>query len=51
MLFSEETNRYVFRIIMAKYILDNPKNFGFYLKKEDLYSPIDYEIVNIDSTI
>ena len=25
MLFGEETNRYVFRIILAKFVLENPK--------------------------
>lgn len=51
MLFSEETNRYVFRILMAKNIMENPKQFGFLLKKSDLYSQIDCNVVKVDSTI
>lgn len=51
MLFSEETNRYVFRILMAKNIMENPKQFGFLLKKSDLYSQIDCDVVKVDSTI
>ncbi|MBO7506781.1 MAG: lytic transglycosylase domain-containing protein [Paludibacteraceae bacterium] len=51
MLFSEETNRYVFRIIMAKYLMEDPQRMGFYLTKEDLYYPVESEVVKVDSTI
>lgn len=51
MLFSEETNRYVFRIILAKYVLENPRAFGFYLNKEDLYYPVECNTIMVDSTI
>jgi hypothetical protein len=51
MLFSEETNRYVFRMILAKQILANPREFGFYLKKEDLYYMIDYDILEVNYPI
>ena len=51
MLFSEETNRYVFRIILAKYILEDPQKFGFYLKKSDLYYLPEQEVVSVDSSI
>jgi len=51
MLFSEETNRYVFRMITAKQILSNPQRYGFYLKKENLYYMIDYDIVEVNSSI
>jgi len=51
MLFSEETNRYLFRMIIAKQILADPQAYGFFLKKEDLYYMIDYKIVEVDSTI
>ena len=51
MLFSEETNRYVFRIIVAKQLLADPQKYGFYLKKEDLYYFPDYEIVEVNYPI
>lgn len=51
MLFGEETNRYVFRIMMAKFVMENPQNFGFMLKKEDLYYMVDADVVRVDSTI
>ncbi len=51
MLFSEETNRYVFRIVMAKYLMENPQRLGFYLTREDLYYPVEMESVRVDTTI
>ncbi len=36
----EETTRYVYRILAAKIMFQNPKNFGFYIKTTDLYPVI-----------
>ena len=33
----EETNRYVFRILACKTFLENPRKYGFRIKKEQLY--------------
>jgi len=35
----EETSRYVFRILACKEFLSHPQQYGFYLKKEQLYMP------------
>lgn len=35
----DETMRYVFRILACKYFLANPKKYGFYLKRDNLYEP------------
>lgn len=51
MLFSEETNRYVFRIILAKYLMEDPQRMGFYLTREDMYYPVESDTVKVDSTI
>lgn len=51
MLFSEETNRYVFRIIMAKYLMENPQRMGFFLTRNDLYYPVESDLVKVDTTI
>ena len=49
---SDETNRYVFRIIAIKEIMQNPETYGFYLDNEDKYSPDeDYYNIKIDKTI
>lgn len=36
----EQTSRYVFRILACKEFMSNPQKYGFFLKKEQLYTPI-----------
>lgn len=49
---SDETNRYVFRIVAIKEIMKNPEKFGFYIRKNELYPPLDgFKVIQIDSTI
>ncbi|MDP4268029.1 MAG: lytic transglycosylase domain-containing protein [Bacteroidota bacterium] len=48
---NQETSRYIFRILSAKLIISNPRNYGYYLRKKDLYPPIPTVFVNIDSSI
>ena len=33
----EETSRYMFRLLVAKMMFENPAQFGFRLKPQDLY--------------
>ncbi|MCD7901719.1 MAG: lytic transglycosylase domain-containing protein [Bacteroides sp.] len=47
----EETSRYMFRILAAKQVFENPKRFGFLLKEEQLYPPLYYKQVAVDSGI
>lgn len=47
----EETARYVYRILAAKLILENPAGYGFQLDKKELYAPFDYYEVKVDSAI
>lgn len=42
-----ETQRYLFKIICAKLILENPELYGFNLKKSDLYPRFTFEQVNV----
>ena len=51
LLLTDETQRYVFRILALKEIMKNPKLYGFNLEKEELYQPIPTKIIEIDSTI
>ncbi|NBG65807.1 lytic transglycosylase domain-containing protein [Acidiluteibacter ferrifornacis] len=37
LLLNTETERYVFRIAAVKIIFENPENFGFNIRKKDLY--------------
>lgn len=48
----EETNRYVFRIIAFKEIIEHPALYGFYIREDEKYSPLtEVELVKIDSPI
>ena len=42
-----ETQRYIFRIIAIKMILDDPGKYGFQLSEEDYYPPLKFEQVSI----
>lgn len=35
-----ETSRYVYRILAIKLIMQNPRQYGYYLRKCDLYQPV-----------
>ena len=49
---SEETNRYVFRIVAIKEVMQHPEHFGFDLGDEERYEPLDdYAIVTVDTGI
>jgi len=43
-----ETQQYVFKIIAAKLILENPEKYGFFLGPEDLYPEFRFSIINFN---
>jgi membrane-bound lytic murein transglycosylase D len=43
-----ETQRFVFRILAVKMILSDPKRYGFDVKPEDLYQPLNFDTVDVD---
>ncbi len=43
-----ETERYVYKIAVAKIILSDPKRFGFHLEDQDLYDSLRWERVRIE---
>ncbi len=45
-----ETSRYVYRIIAAKLILENPEKYGFHLEASDLYPPLDFSTITIKAS-
>lgn len=51
LVLNEETERYVFRILAAKIILSNPNDYGFNFREKDLYHPLDYREVTVDTTV
>ena len=51
LVLGEEAGRYVFRAIAIKQIMENPELYGFAMPKDELYQPIPYSVVEVDSTI
>ncbi len=51
LLLTEETARYVYRILAMKEIIARPKVYGYMLRKKDLYPPIATKKIIIDSSI
>lgn len=51
LLLTEETSRYVFRILALKEIMKNPQKYGFNLLPSELYQNLPSKIVSVDSTI
>ncbi|MFB3886050.1 MAG: lytic transglycosylase domain-containing protein [Thermodesulfobacteriota bacterium] len=47
---SAETERYVYKIAVAKIILSDPERFGFHLEANELYAPLQVERVQIELT-
>ncbi len=47
----EETMRYMFRIIALKLLYEHPTEYGYYIRKKDLYPPIPTYTITIDSSI
>ena len=43
-----ETERYVYKIAVAKIILSDPGKYGFYLEDRDFYDPLQLERVQIE---
>lgn len=48
---TDETSRYVFRILALKEIMKNPGKFGFNVHSHDLYSQIPSRKIVVDSTV
>jgi hypothetical protein len=51
LLLSEETSRYVYRILALKVILESPETYGFFVDNNDIYPEIPVKIVKVDSSI
>ena len=51
LIFPDETNRYVYRIIALKYILSHPKAFGLNLDPSEEYKPLKARKVEVDKSI
>lgn len=47
----DETSRYMFRILATKLVMENPAKYGFHLKAEQLYRPMEYETVKVSGPV
>lgn len=47
----EETTRYPFRILAYKLIMEQPAAYGFRLAPDQLYQPLEYEVVKVDTEV
>jgi len=51
LLLTEETSRYVFRILALKEIMKNPQLYGFTVMPQELYENIPTRKIEVDTTI
>lgn len=51
LLLTEETSRYVFRILALKEIMKNPTKYGFDIPQEMLYKNVPIKTITVDTTI
>jgi Transglycosylase SLT domain. len=51
MQFVEETSRYVFRILAHKLIMTNPADYGFIIRKDELFPELEYKEVTVSGSI
>lgn len=47
----DETNKYVFRILSFKYLLENPARFGFMIDESEGYAPVSHKKITVNSRI
>ncbi len=47
----EETTRYYYRMLAIKLIFENPSQFGFIIRGDQLYKPMQFEEIKVTSSI
>lgn len=48
---ADETMRYMFRILATKLIMENPRAYGFTLRPDQLYQPVEYTTVTVNTPV
>jgi hypothetical protein len=51
LVINSETSRFVARIVALKYILQNPETYGFDIKDDEKYKPLEYYEIKLDSSV
>lgn len=48
---TDETSRYMFRLLAMKEIMEHPSKYGFHLTADQLYRPVDCEAVTVSGPV
>lgn len=48
---TEETSRYMFRLLAMKMIMENPSRYGYHLSADQLYQPLECETIEVSEPI
>lgn len=51
LVLNQETSRYLFRIVAMKEIMENPAEYGYRMRKKDMYPMIPTYTVKVDTSI
>ncbi len=51
MLVSDETSRYIYRMLAFKLIFENPEQYGFYLSEDEKYPPVPVHYVQVSGKV
>lgn len=51
LIFPDETNRYVYRVVALKYLLSHAKTFGMIVEPSEEYKPLKSRSVTVDKSI
>ncbi|MDR0295653.1 MAG: lytic transglycosylase domain-containing protein [Prevotellaceae bacterium] len=51
LLLPDETMRYIFRILAFKTVMSNLETYGFFIRKDELFSPLQWTEATIDEPI
>jgi len=46
-----ETERYMFKILAAKMVLSDPARYGFQVRDDDLYSPLEFDRIGVSCRV
>lgn len=48
---TEETSRYMFRLLAMKMIMEHPAKYGYHLRVDQLYQPMEFETVEVSEPV
>jgi len=51
LLLSEETARYIFRVVAYKLVISDPESYGFSISRDELYPVLKYREVKVDTVV